>query len=701
MRRLARMAWVLAASLAASGANASQFYVFPVKEIEGLSQRGRASARPLVDRRVVEFFTPAMQKDVLAHFTQGVAAVYPNSTVNPRQVGDTIKGAYKFVDNDSLSCGQEFVAPINASYAIAIGVTRASYFEVDRGNNVELLIPLTVNLQLIKPERGKIAYALSETIYTPFLINKKEMGTPQTRANITEALAANAKRLVTTLLESARKHFNPLETPVKLIGKDGKFFVANKGFEIGFQPGLELEATGADGKQALFRVISVDSGYAVLRPLAGSVSEGEEYRFTFETAVDDTRKPKLMPVSSDKADKAWSNQAAELFAKDIGFNAPFQIVPVDVNFTDTMNSVRAQANCVPWEKYPAARTVSDSRIDAPQFFLRFEFAQSPVAFMKAKNSVKTSETFMSALTAQVVDNDGNVVFSEMGTDRYELEKVDNQGLSLANAQEVSLKNATSRLADSFRKSVKLTPTDFRISKADGKQFWVDGFPISNQNVVYEVLRPLRVKVGDKPALMKLALDGTTEPPEQDGGAGRFGYSLSSPDVPVPEKGDILRVLSPLRGHLPEMSACGDIYRADGTMKVDHLASLMRHVAYRSPRYLVSISDPDFYTDTNRLLAAGFYKFRLPAFTPTELCFKPGYKVVQKAGECKDACTSTFLNATSVIVEKSGTRTHQAVAAQDVMIEGFAENQRDNFIGLKSMEEALRTLEDLSRKFNAK
>lgn len=701
MGRVTRISMALAAVFAAAAADASQFYVFPVKEIEGLSVRGKATARPLVDRRVVEFFTPAMQQELLAHFVGGVAGIYPNSTVNARQVRDTIKGTYKLIDNDSLACGEGFVAPINSSYAVAIGVTRASYFEVDRGNNVELLIPLTINLQLIKPERGKIVYALSETIYTPFLISKQEMGAPQTKANITSTLANNTKRLITSLLESARKNFDPRQTPVNLIGKDGKFFVANKGFEIGFQAGLELEATTTEGKQALFRVVSVDSGYAVLQPLAGSVSEGEEYFFTFETAVDDARKPKLMPVSSDKADKAWSNQVSELFVKDIGFDAPFQIAPVDVNFTDTMNSVRAQANCVPWDKYPAARTVSDSRTDVPQFFLRFEFARSPVAFNKAKNSVKTSETFMSTLTAQVVDNDGNVVFSEMGTDRYELEKVDNQGLSLANAQEVSLKNATSRLAANFKKSVKLTPSDFTISKADGKQFWVEGFPVSGQNVVYEVLRPLRVKVGGKPALMKLALDGTTVAPDQDGGAGRFSYSISAPDVPKPEKGDIVRVLSPLRGHLPEMSACGDIYRAEGTMTVDHLAPLMRHVAYRSPRYLVSISDQDFYADTNRLLAAGFYKFRLPPFTPTEFCFKPGYKVVQKAGECKEVCTSTFLNAASVIVEKGGVRTHQAVAAQEVNIEGFAENQRVNFIGLKSMEETLRTLEDLSRNFNPK
>lgn len=691
----------LLAGLLAGGAQASQFYVFPVKEIEGLSTRAKESARPLIDRRVVSLFTPAMQQELLGHFVAGVASAYPASTVHARQVRDTIKGSHQFLDNDNQVCGDGFAAPIGAAYAVVIGVTRASYFEVDRGPNVELLVPVTLNLQLVKPERGKIAYTLSETTYTPFLFSKQEKDTAQTRATMTRVLAENTRKQISALLDTARQHFNPQQTPVKLVDKDGKFYVANKGFEIGFQTGLELEAVTPAGKPALFRVVSADSGYAVLTPIAGSVSVGDEYLFTFETAVDDARKPKLMPVTGNQPQQAWSSQVADLFAKNIGFNAPFQIAPVDVNFSDTMDSVRAQANCVPWDKYPAARTVSDSRLDAPQFFLRFEHAVSPVALSAAKGSVKTSESFVSAVTAQVVDNDGNVVFSEQGSDRYELDKVANQGLSLANAQEVALKNATARLAANFLKTVKLSPAEFRISRADKKNFWVEGFPVSGQNIVYEVLRPLGVKLGGKPVLMKLALDGTTVPPEADGSKGRFAYSTSAPDVPVPEAGDIVRVLTPLRGHLPEMAACGEVYRANGSLPADHLLPLANHVAYRASRYLVSISDAGFYADANRLLAAGFYKFRLPPFTPTEFCFKPGYKVAQTAGQCAESCSSTFLNALTVIVEKGGARTHEAVQAQQVSIEGFPEAQRNNFIGLKAMEESLRSLDELSRKFNAK
>jgi hypothetical protein len=699
-----RFSWALAfCSLLATvpQVSASQFYVFPVKEIEGVSSRGGGQVRPLLDRRVVDLLSATAQRDLLEHFVSSVAHAYPSSIVHARQVRDVIKGNYQFIDNDSHACGEGFVAPIASSYAMALGITRASYYEVDRGSTVELLVPVTLNLQFIKPERAKVAYTLSETVYTPFLFTKEEYNLPQAKAIITQALLNNTKKQISSLLQSASKSFNPKQTVVRLVGRDGKFYVADKGFEIGFQAGQEVEGTSAGGKQVIFRTVSVDSGYTVLLPLAGSPSVDEEYAFIFETAVDDARKPKLMPVTSIKPDKLWTHAVADLFSKDIGFNASFQITPVDTNFSDTMSSVQVRANCVPWDKYPSARTIADSRTDTPNFFLHFEHATSPVAMIAGRGGVKATQSFVSIVNAKVIDNKGNIISSELGADRYELERTGNQGLSIANAQEIALKNATAKLAANFTKSAKLVPAEFRVAKASRQHIWIEGMPVNGQNAVIEILRPLKVKVGGKPAMMKLALDPDTTPPESDGSAARIAYTLSAPDVPAPAEGDIVRILTPLRGRLPEMAACGDIYRAPGTMISDYLVPMLNHVAYRTPKYQVSVSDKNFYDDANRLLEAGFYKYRIPAFSPTEYCFRPGYKVVETAQQCSEGCSSTFLNAATVIVEKGGSRTHEAVQAQQLSIDGFSAAERANFIALKSTEETLRTLEELSRKFNIK
>lgn len=701
MHILIRFLLVAASMAAAVNASASQFYVFPVKEIEGLGTRAAAEARPLVDRTVVNLMPAESQRELLRHLVAEVAKAYPASIVHARQVGEAIKGRYRYADNDNHQCNEGFVAPIASSYALTIGVTRASYYVVDRGPNVELLIPITLNLQLIKPERGKVAYSISETVYSPFLFTRQEYGTPQASQIITRALLENTSKQISLLLQKARSNFNPKQTPVKLVGSNGNFYVADKGFETGFQPGHELEAVTASGKQVVFRIVSADSGYAVLRPIYGSAGTGEEYLFTFETAVDDSRKPKLMPVTISKPEQGWTSAVADLFAKDIGFQAPFQIAPVDVNFSDTMNSIRSRANCVPWDKYPSSRTVSDSRVDAPNFFLRFERSESPVTSKAGIGGVKTVQSFISAVSAQVVDNRGNVIFSELGYDNYDLEKVGNQGLSLVNAQEVAMKNATAKLASNFLKSVKLTPLEFQVERADKNHFWVSGLPVNGQPLAYEVLRPLGVEVGGKKALMKLEIDASAIPPAADGNSAKFAYSISAADVPAPEEGDIVRILSPLHKRLPELSYCGAIYRAPGSMPADFLAPVVSHVAYSSPLYQVSISDPDFYADANLLLTSGFYKFRLPPSKQTEQCFKPGYKVAMKENKCEEVCSATFLNAASVIVEKAGQRTHQAVQANHVSIDEIPAPQLENFIGLHSMKETLLKLDDLSRKFNSK
>lgn len=473
--------------VASSMAVASDFYVFPVREIEGMNFNNKSSSvRSMVDKRAVDIFTPDAQKQILGSFIANLAQSYPKSILHSTQVRETIKGQYQY-QASGVACGESFVAPINKAYAVVAGITRASYYEVDRGENLEILVPITMNIQLVKPERAKIVYTASSTQYTPFVVSKKELGLQATKDFMTKSLTANTTNQINALVEVIKKNFDPKESIVKVLDKSSAYIVVDKGYEVGFKVGDELEArlkSASNGSPIIFKVLSVDSGYSVLKPLMGNPSAGQEYIFVFEGAADDSRKPKLMPVYSMDKNQPWSAAVADLFTKDIGFKAPFQLAPVDVNFNDTMNSVRAQANCVPWDKFPSAKTVFDSRMDHPNFFLKFEMAQSPV-FVNA-GKAKTEENFMTALSAQVVDKDGNVIFSELGTDSYVLERVGRQGLSLPNAKEISMKNSLVDLMKSFLANVKIEPRKFVITDAQKGKFSVKGLEIpEGQNVVFD------------------------------------------------------------------------------------------------------------------------------------------------------------------------------------------------------------------------
>lgn len=188
-----------------TGLYASDWYVFPIREIEGFvaKEKGIAS-RALIDPRAQDLFTPQSQTEIISEFTSTVAVHYPNSIVHASQIGDAVKGKYTHTAAGS-TCGEGFVAPLSRSYAMVLGASRVSYYEVDRGENIEILIPVTLNAQLIKPERTKIVFSVSSTEYTPFVLNKKEVGTPAANAAMTSLLTKNTIAQMKNLLESVRK----------------------------------------------------------------------------------------------------------------------------------------------------------------------------------------------------------------------------------------------------------------------------------------------------------------------------------------------------------------------------------------------------------------------------------------------------------------------------------------------------------------
>jgi hypothetical protein len=111
---------------------AADYYLFPIKEIEGLSTRGDANYRPLVDRKVLEYLPADNQKKILEQFEKSLYDAYPNATVSQKQVGNVVKGKYLYLPQ--ANCGSEFTAPIKSSYAVTLGVTRASEYIVEKGN---------------------------------------------------------------------------------------------------------------------------------------------------------------------------------------------------------------------------------------------------------------------------------------------------------------------------------------------------------------------------------------------------------------------------------------------------------------------------------------------------------------------------------------------------------------------------------------
>ena len=710
MKTASQLAAGLLGAVFSVAAAASPFYLFPVKEIEGLEKAASATARPLIDPAFVKRFLSgeqgqAAQRNVLDYFVAGLGSAYPASIIHPRQVYDINVGSgHQFINDDMQDCKKAPSFNVADTYAVLIGITRASIYEVQKGDNVEVLIPVTLNLQFIKPNLAKVVYTLSETLYSPFRFSRTEYASGAADSLIREMLVKNIKTQVSSLVASARTAFNPKDISVKLADKDGKFYVTDKGIEAGFVKGEQVEAHDASGKDSIFNVLYADSGYAVLTLADGSASVGSSLDFVFEKSADDSRKPRLMPVISGRPEDAATLAISDIFSKDIGFKASFQLSPVDVNFGQTKTLVTRAANCVTWQKIPSMAEASGERKDAPDFFLQFTPAVSPVTLLSGSGGTKTSERFHSLVTAQVIDQFGKVIFSEIGDNDYSVDKVNGEGLNTKQAEAISLKNATQKLATNFIANVRFEPKDYRIAKVEQDKLWVEGLQgvALSEKITFDVLHPLSAKVNGKIPVIDLNVSPGAGELAAQGDLVGLPYSALNPALPKPQRGDLIRLYSQATPGTTKMQDCSEAtyIGKNNVIEVDYITPLIRHTFYKSKKFSSHVGDPAFYADANRLLQQGLFSLQLER-PSIELCSQPGYAIREEAVQCDDPqnCKATVAMGINVRLKK-GAEFHKTFATGlQTEFSGFQSASKRTFYGYKELGNGLSMQSDLLNKLN--
>jgi hypothetical protein len=280
--------------------------------------------------------------------------------------------------------------------------------------------------------------------------------------------------------------------------------------------------------------------------------------------------------------------------------------------------------------------------------------------------------------------------------------VGKQGLSLPNAKEISMKNALVEMMKNFLSDAKLSPKQFPITNAEKGKFTVKGLEIpGGQKVAYEILRPLDMKVNNNSVEMRILVDQSNNAPVSGGGDTTFSYS-QVPDYPEIRIGDLISVLSVPRGNVPEISYCGDVAVGKDSLNGVYLLPIINHVAYKSKKYTISISENDFYQDINRLLNAGFFKFRLTKPTQTEECFKPGYLIRKNEVNCaSNTCTLKFLTGAKVGIFKGGSEISGATYGEAVSVDTIPQSEIDNYIAYKSMTTVNGFRNELLKRLDAK
>lgn len=680
----------------------SQFYLFPVGVLEGVSTDEKL-VNPALQRSLVRALTAEPARPdvaIINRFREALRHTFPQSTVHPSQVGDSGSGG-NVVYQQADACGSGFTVPISSAYAAVLAVSRATIYRVERGGNVDYLIPVTLTLQIIKPDKGKVAYTLSDTLYSPFVFTKQEDANPATRALIDRKVIENMMTQVDHLVSEAGKAFNPKSTEVTVIGRSGKYLVVDGGYEIGFNKDDEPSAVRPEqpDRELFFKVVSAASGHSVLRVRQDDVPVGTKLRFEFTSAADDSDKPGLMPVTAfSEYGEQFDRQAAlaQQFVRSIGFSSRFNVVPVSTNFKNAMRLITGQANCVSSDKLRGASEVKGGRPGSPHFFAQFEAHVSESYVNEGSRnaqgvSTESEEDFAVAASVRLVDSSMRVHYSETVVEPYKIQRVNNKGLDSGSARDVALRNAVTKLSASFARNAKLEIRDVQISKVEGNRIWIPGAGIRAEDVgARTVYRELPVAFRGQKVLVPLELGEGNEPRvAQDGPDLVLSFSRIDDDVPMPAKGDRVRLEGLAKPGAAAVLRCPiDDYLSDRSAYAPKFTNMFVEAAINaSPKLQLVETGDSFFKLTERMLDVGNFRTDvLKKAAAPALCYQAGAAVRPDAVKCEAGrCRATVVSGLIArFGPVGGAPTQQVQAAQQTEVSNFAEARAREFLGYQSM-----------------
>jgi hypothetical protein len=680
----------------APAAAQSQYYLFPIGILEGVY---KDAENPVLQRSIVQLLQSGPDVTLINRFQDAVRQAFPQSTVHASQVCDAgTGGTYAYTPQYNAP----FRVSVKDSYAAVLSVTRASIYRNERAGLVDYQIPVTLTLQIIKPNEGKVAYTLSDTFYSPFTFSKQEDALAATRALINQKVIENMMTQVDFLVKEATKAFNPKASTIKVIGKSGKYYVLDAGYEVGFIKGDQPEAERVDqpGKELFFKVISAASGHAIVRLEQGDLDVGASLKFLFGASADDSQKPGLLPVARfDQFGEQFDDQVAigQQFVKNLGFSSKFNIIPVNTNFKKTMGIIQSQANCVAWEKYPGSSPAKESRTDLPRFFAQFDLAKSDIYRNEGARgsqgiATETEENFGVATSVRLIDSRMRVHYSETVVEPFKIRRVNNGGQTTRSGLDVAIKNSVLKLSTNFAKNAKLEVRDLVISKVDGNRIWVPASGLNPSDISnFSVLRELDVSYKGQKVQLPLELGEGSEPKvSAEGNELVLTFSRITNDTPLPRKGDKIRFEGLAKPGSINVQRCNlPDYFSDRSAYEPKFTNMFVEAAINaSPKLqMIEVSD-DFFDMTTKLLDLGNFKSgSIQKSSTPAVCYQAGAAARPDGVKCENGrCSATVVNGLIVRFGPApiGPSNQQVQAAQQTQVSNILESSQREFLGFNSM-----------------
>jgi hypothetical protein len=348
---------------------------------------------------------------------------------------------------------------------------------------------------------------------------------------------------------------------------------------------------------------------------------------------------------------------------------------------------------------------SQDRKDIPNFLVKFSSVSSSPATLVEKYGKLTNESFHQLVSAQILDLNGKVIFSDTGDFAASNTKVSGRGIDLSQASEVALKNAAENLGDKILSKAKFTPKEYSIKKFDKNKIWIDSIVgvSKTDKLSFDVLHPMSAKMSSgQPALLNLDVSVSDGEIDVDGNLLGIPVSLN-PTLPAPKSGDILRLFTPVSSGKINLTLCPEpvFVASNNVVDLPYVSIIVEDAVYKSSKFNAFVSDQTLL-DINKTFEDKLFTFQVPK-PKTEMCFQPGYVMRETNIQCVTAtsCKST-LQLVLVSRFKVGTEVKKVsqTAIQDELSEVQQTDQKNNIYSTKELSSMLKMQGQLINSINS-
>lgn len=727
----------LLCGLASTGQAATdfQYYVFPVKGITGISLPASANTAfegpkygAMIDAKYTDlFFNQATQDWLATQFQAQVANRFPTSVIGANQVmSKGIVGKYVYSPSSQSQCSPPFKVGLKSAYAVAFGMSRVSAYVNDYAGFTQILVPVTYTIRFVKLNGASIVFSKSETIYTRMESTAQAFYGPGTKdlssttaTTLREAVSRDALTVMARLVDDAAKSFVPKQTRVGVVSRDDGYFVFDRGSEIGFASNEDFDATDQDGNEYSFTVKYATDKLAIaqasefspeVKAATNRLRAGAQLEFSFSKPGKDDAKPtvlalQLVPPRSKSlsGEQVVANSLQSMMVDDIGFSAPFNLVKEDPDFARLKSQIRGEANCdsTMFNELPGFSDNSTRRQSDPDFFLKLTQVTSPEYTARGARGVDERTDFKSAVQISLLDKAGVVRQSVLAVSDYELRSTAGKGLSLAQAREVNLKNASSRALARLLAEFSPKRTVFTAAKVGGGSVqFAEAIP-PEQAANLRLARPVKVS---KATVVHMPLSRSdvrlVRPVGEDGTTFQLqGTGLKPGDVAILTSSAApgVRLVEPCEPSRKRYFLDASLEHRSGVESM-----VANQVLSESKSYAAVESDPSVLHSMASALHNGFYEsgasdtpIAPPQATSCMLAMEM-QKLAKKQCE-RGLCEGTGSVAGGIRIFEGSVKRAEAVVGADFNYSEVDETALTKFFGIKSFELVSGSVKDLKSK----